>query len=64
MNLVEVWDAVEAVASKADPIALKAVLCMLVDYTAAKNEVSSMELLGEISSIIKSANEVLGTIEI
>lgn len=62
MDMVKMWGAIEAMATEVAPNELKAIVCNLIDYTAARNGVSSMELLAEIEPIIRFVNNELGAV--
>lgn len=43
-----------------EPWAMQIVVCMLIDYVAMKNEISSTELIERISPVVKDVNDEMG----
>lgn len=63
-DLYLAWDAFEKLARDTSADKLKVILCMLVDYTAAKSGTTSVELLDLIYPMIIETNEELGAMTI
>ena len=63
-NLFMRWNTIVEALDGGDPVGLRSLLCMMVDYVASVNDMESVELLDELRPFIADVNADMGAMAI